>query len=42
MLTWLLTKSHWLPTNVKTRIKFLTILGLGALKSALSKGDALN
>ena len=29
MLTWFLTKSHWLPANVKIRIEFLTILGLG-------------
>ena len=42
MLTWFLTKSLWLRANVNFKTNYLTKLFLRALKSALSKGYALN
>ena len=42
MLTWFLTKSLWLQANVKFKTNFLNKTQFRALKSALSKGDALN
>ena len=41
MLTWFLTKLLWLPVNVKFKTNLINKTRFRALKSALSKGDAL-
>ena len=41
MLTWFLTKSLWLQANVNFKTNY-SKTRFRALKSALSKGDALN
>ena len=42
MLTWFLVKSLWLPANVKFKKQLINKTRFRVLKSALSKGYALN